>query len=157
MAFPFYFIGFYASKYYVKADFKTPCIWKCIVFALLCAFLCVMMTKLNGRISMSVFLFGKTRFPLNVALCYLNGVVGSLMIVFLSFLFTMDNRFVTMAANSLISILGFQQPILYLVEYDGGNGNYLISFLLSALIMIASIVLNQLILKICPELLGKKR
>ena len=61
------------------------------------------------------------------------------------------------AANSLISILGFQQPILDLVGYDGKNGNYLISLLLSALIMIACIVLNQLILKICPELLGKRR
>ncbi len=157
MAFPFYFIGFYARKYYVKADYKTPYIWKCIVFALFCAFLCVMMTRLNGRVSMNAFDFGNTRFPLNVALFYLNGVVGSLMIVFLSFLFTKDNRFVAMAANSLISILGFQQPILQLVGYDGRNGNYLISILLSVLILIACIVLNQLFLKICPELLGKKR
>ncbi len=157
MAFPFFVFGFYVRRYYEKVDFQTPNHWKSLAFALLCAILCVVMTRLNGRVSMYVVDFGNARFPFSVPLFYLNGVVGSLMIVFISFLFTKGNRLVSIAANSLISILGFQAPILDVLGYWPVSSRYLLSVLVSVLVMVACIVLHQIVVKICPELLGKRR
>lgn len=158
MAFPFYILGFYARRYYEKTGYQTPAFGRCVVYALLCAFLCVMITRINGRVSMFVFGFGdKAQFPLTVPLFYLNGVIGSLMIVFLSFLITKGNKLVAIAANSLISILGFQAPILDVLGYWPGSSRYLLSVLVSLSVMVACIVLHQIVVKICPEVLGKRR
>ncbi len=157
MAFPLYYIGFYARRYYEKADFRVPEKWKCIVYALVCLFLCVMITRINGRVSMYGFVFGHAQFPFNAVLFYLNGVIGSLMVIFVSLLFKEGNKYVAITANSLISILGFQGPIIDLIGYSGESGNYLVSIFVSAFIIIVSVALNQLFMKICPELLGKKK
>ena len=157
MAFPLYFVGFYARRYYEFKGFKFPIIWKCVSFALICTLLCIVITRINGRVSMYGFVFGHIQFPFNAVLFYLNGIIGSLMIIFVSLLFKKGNKYVAMTANSLISILGFQEPITHLIGYHGENGDHLTSLLVSAFIIIVCVVLNQFFVKICPELLGKKR
>ena len=155
MAFPFYFFGFYVRKYYEKGCFNVLSNRKCIYSFLFLGLLCFLITRINGRVSMLGLSFGHAVFPLNVFFFYLNGIIGSLMIISISFLFKNENQYITLTANSLISILGFQELIIKVVGYHGDDYNYFVSAVVSLLIIIACVFLNWFIMKICPQLLGK--
>lgn len=157
MAFPLYFIGYYSRKLYDKNTLRTPDNYSYLFIALVLCFLCVLITKVNGRVSMVGFSFGHFKFPLNILLFYANGIVGSLMIICISLVFKRENKIVTLTANSLISILGFQVPFMCVIHCFETGGNYLVSALVSIFIIMVCVILNQIIMKICPELLGKKR
>ena len=159
MAFPLYFFGYHARKLYDKKSLrlKIPDNYSYLFIALVLCILCVLITKVNGRVSMVGFSFGHFKFPLNILLFYANGIVGSLMINCISLVFKRENKIVTLTANSLISILGFQVPFMCLIHCFETGGNYLVSALVSIFIIMVCVILNQIIMKICPELLGKKR
>lgn len=78
------------------------------------------------------------------------------MIICLSLLFKNENRYITLTANSLISILGFQELIINMVGYQKDSYNYFISSLVALLIIIVCVILNSILMKLCPQLLGKK-
>ena len=157
MAFPLYFLGYYTRKLYNKGLLSSPSNWTCIMVAVALLVLCVLITKVNGRVSMNGFSFGHFKYPLNILLFYVNGVIGSLMVIFISLMLRKENRLITLTANALISILGFQVPLMCAIHCFEIGGNYLISSLLSIFIITVCVILNQLIMRVCPELLGKKR
>lgn len=157
MAFPLYFIGYHARKLYDKKSLRIPDNYSYLLIALVLLVLCVLITKVNGRVSMIGFSFGHSVFPLNILLFYTNGIVGSLMIICISLVFKRENKIVTLTANSLISILGFQVPLMCVFHCFETGGNYLVSAMVSIFVIMICVILNQIIMKICPELLGKKR
>ena len=157
MAFPLYFIGYNARKLYDKKSLRIPDNYSNLLIALVLLVLCVLITKVNGRVSMIGFSFGHSVFPLNILLFYTNGIVGSLMIICISLVFKRENKIITLTANSLISILGFQVPLMCVFHYFETGGNYLVSAMVSIFVIMICVILNQIIMKICPELLGKKR
>ena len=156
MACPFYFFGYYARKIYDKESLKIPNI-TCLLITLVFLVSCVLLTKVNGRVSMGGFSFGHIKYPLNILLFYTNGIIGSLMIICISLVFKKENKLITLTANSLISILGFQVPLMCIFHCFETGGNYLISIFVSFFIIMVCVILNQIIMKLCPELLGKKR
>lgn len=157
MAFPFYFIGFYAKQLYSKKYYIISSRLTCFSLAFLFALICIMITRINGRVSMFDYNFGKLIFPLNAFLFYINGIMGSLMIFCLSLILRKDNKLIRVLAESLISILGFQEPILSIIKYHGEDHNYFISAFVAIFVTICCVVLNQVVVSICPQLLGKMK
>lgn len=157
MAFPFYYLGFYTKGLYSKGIIKLPTRLICFLLAFLFAIISILITRVNGRVSMFGFTFGQVHFPLNAFLFYTNGVIGSLMIIYISILFRKHFVIITILAESLISILGFQELIISIIGYDGEHHNYLTSVFVAVLIMIGCAFLNKIIISLCPQLLGKKK
>lgn len=156
MAFPFYFIGFYAKQLYSNNNFILSSRLKCISLAFLFALICIMITRINGRVSMFDYNFGKLFFPLNATLFYTNGIIGSLMIICLSHIFRKDNKLIRVLADSLISILGFQEIVISIIRYHSEDYTYFISIFVAIFIIICCVILNQVVMSLCPQLLGKK-
>lgn len=104
MAFPFYYAGFKYREQINATLIKVR--WSIILIAV-CFIATVGLTMLNGRVSMMGCSFGKEFFPVNYALFYINGVVGSIMILLFSML-VKPYLMITRLSKALISILGFQ-------------------------------------------------
>lgn len=157
MAFPFYFLGFCSRKYYDNHSYIVLSNIHIIVGVLIFAVLCFLLTTVNGRVSMFSTSFGHAVFPFNVLLFYINGVIGSIMILLISFLFKTENKIISLTAGSLITILGFQEPLLDIIRYKEDEHIFLLTIFVSIFITIVCVILHQAIMSYCPELLGKNR
>ena len=160
MAFPLYFLGFYARHLYNNHPIEKTDYSNNKYFLLLTVFLLFLLsfflTKINGRISMHDVNFGSASFPANVFLFYFNGIIGSMAIMALSLLFKRGNTFITDLANSLISILGFQDLFIVVYSHEfGQNRSLVFSFVATTLIVLGCFILHKLVMYICPALLGK--
>ena len=102
MAFPFYYVGYYSKNimgYFVK--------WKYhYIFFPMSLVMTILLTIINGRVSMMGCDFGITPNYLSPILFYLNGIIGSIMLFSISPSF--EIKLCTKLSRSLISILGFQ-------------------------------------------------
>lgn len=148
MAFPFYAIGFY-NKGYLLSRTSSP---KWGFPFVICFILTVLITKyLHGRVSMISVSFGNlagTLFgdsaktlPLfsrallriaNIALFYINGLIGSTMILSFSLLPWPKLDFVTSLSKSLITVVGTQSLFIGFIEsWIGLNNNLIFSIGLS--------------------------
>ena len=139
MAFPFYAAGFLGKKYLLHKTVSFK--WGFLFVA--CLFLTVAITCLQGRVSMLGVKFGAIginvfgddymAFPrwirgilqiANVVLFYLNGFVGSLMILSFSLFPFPETKIVTSRSKSLITVVGTQylfiNPIVNAIGYNNG-------------------------------------
>lgn len=102
MAFPFYYVGYYSKNimgYFVKWKYHYILFPVSLVMTIL-------LTIINGRVSMMGCDFGITPNYLSPILFYLNGIIGSIMLFSISPSF--EIKLCTKLSRSLISILGFQ-------------------------------------------------
>ena len=73
MALPFYLLGYYYKDKWKKLKWNN----NTIIFLILSLLTTIILTKINGRVSMWALSFGHTSLPWNYFLFYVNGVVGS--------------------------------------------------------------------------------
>ena len=161
MAFPFYSAGFWGKNYLLQR--KTSLKWGLLF--VFCLLLTVLITRLQGRVSMLGVKFGSIginvfgnqymAFPrwtrgllqiVNVVLFYLNGFIGSLMVLSFSLLPFPETKVVTSLSKSLITVVGTQylfiNPIAKAIGYDNG---YLLSAGLSICIFALCYMLHLLL------------
>lgn len=146
MALPFYFLGFYFSSFLLR---RTTSVRYMIVF-LVCLVLTTLITRFHGRISMESVHFGQMArqfgfepfslsVPLrllflagDVLLFYLNGIIGSILVLSLSLSSVSQWRFVSLLSRSLITVFGTQYLFIIPLERHFGLDHPLwISILLS--------------------------
>ena len=142
MAIPFYYLGF-ALK---KPALQTKPSIRFLIPSILCMILTVLITRFHGRVSMYGVHLGQfaqymgielqeiavpTRLcylGVDVILFYLNGVVGSLMVIFLSLLPWPEWPAVTSLSKSLITVVGTQYFFITpITKYLGFNQPFWIS------------------------------
>ncbi|MCQ2199391.1 MAG: hypothetical protein MJZ19_06675 [Paludibacteraceae bacterium] len=152
MAIPFYYLGFYLKSSLSKIEgirYK-------VFFILLCGIVILSCIKYNGTVSMWAIKFGNLNKYLSVPIFYFVGVVGSIMVLLFSSLFKAENKYVTQIANSLISILGIQVPLIFLVDnFIGYNLSYMNSFVIALVVMLLCVGFHKLIIKHASVLIGK--
>lgn len=147
MAFPFYYIGIKSKKYLIHLTTLN----KCHILFFIALIATIILTSINGRISMMGATFGRLFFPFSFVLFYINGIIGSLMIVMLSITISSfhhrEGKIFTQLSKSLLSILGFQGLFIPFV-YD--KVSILEALLITPLIMGICYFIHILITKKIP-------
>ena len=151
MAMPFYGLGYvYKDKLLAVAKIKHPLVLSLFTF---CIALLIML--INGSVSMWSVSFGAFG-NLSIPLFYMQGFVGTLMILSLCSIINKSYSIVTKCANSLISILGLQALFIFLSDnFLKVEWTYLEAILISSVIMLLCIGCNEIIIRYCPILIGK--
>lgn len=154
MAVPFYIIGYYAKEVIQKTSEGR---WHYLVM-LLCLILTVLISNYNGKVSMMGCSFGRISFiPLRVLLFYLNGIIGSLMIMCLVGGVEKKVLWLIAPAKCAISIVGLQViPIMIWYKTIGFNQDYLLSIAYSLLIILVCIVFHTTVERKAKWLVGSK-
>lgn len=153
MAFPFYLIGYILKKMHL--DSKTVKVYKKLIFVL--AFLClsILITNLNGRVSMHAIIWGNQGI-LSIPLFYFNGLLGSVMLLLIATCWKFKSRFFEIVSDCMISIVGFQIFFIDIIRYQiGFDNNCVISGLLTLLIISICILMHRLFMRIIPFVYGK--
>lgn len=133
MAMPFYLLGFYAKNDFIHLTPK----WKYGVIGLLCLVLNLGLTQINGRVNMVHLNFGELQFPFNIIIFYLNGLVGSAMIICISLIPIPKFGIIHRLGEALLAIVGFQALFNYLYRtVIGWDQNIVVSSLSSVVIML---------------------
>ncbi len=146
MAFPFYVLGYYSRDFLVN---KTPSVKYLLPF-IICFTLNIVITRFHGRVSMMGLSFGQLarHFSINlmaipiphrlafiagdVVLFYLNGIIGSIMIMSLALIPIPKLVVISPLAQSLITVLGVQYIFITLfARLLGLDSSLWISILLS--------------------------
>ena len=161
MAFPFYAVGYYGKDFFLKKNESIRWGIPFVVFLIIM----ILITHINGRVSMINLQFGtleKTQFGedvnslssffrlllkgAKVLLFYMNGLIGSFMILSLSLLPIPKTSFINSLSKSLITVVGTQSlfitPIIHYLGYDNG---YLLSALFSVGIFLLCFALHQVL------------
>ena len=162
MALPFYLLG-----NYTKGRVFNYVHWKLSpIMAFLLFMLSVIITNLNGRVSMAGFVYGQATSPiLSIAYFYINGILGSLALISLGRLITNLGRLITnkeqplfiIPAKCAISIVGLQFiPLTIWHKLVGLNQNYIQCGTFSILIMVGCICFHLFVEKKANWILGGK-
>ena len=162
MAFPFYAFGYYGKDFLIKR--KETLYWG-IPF-ICCLILTVLITKyLHGRVSMLGVRFGNLagtvfgnsveNFSLvsraflriaNIFLFYLNGLIGSAMILSFSLLPFPKTEIITSLSKSLITVVGTQYIFINVITRTLGlNNGYVLSIGLSLCVFILCYFAHKLL------------
>lgn len=162
MAFPFYAIGFFGKDYLLS---RTSSLKWGIPFVI-SSILTVLITKyLHGRVSMISVSFGNLAgtlfgdsaktFPLlsraflrfaNIALFYINGLIGSAMILSFSLLPWPKSGFVTSLSKSLITVVGTQYLFIgFINRWIGFNNHLVLSIGLSLCVFLLCFGVHQVL------------
>jgi fucose 4-O-acetylase-like acetyltransferase len=154
MALPFYLLGYYGKD---KIDVLVHNKYS-IIISIICLACTIILSNFNGKVSMMGMSFGNTSFEwLNILLFYLNGIIGTLMVLCFSGMFKKEARIVSLVSKCSISIVGIQFiPIMIWISKLGFNQSYGISILYSFAIIICSVVFHLIIEKKANWLLGGK-
>lgn len=153
MALPFYYGGYYFKDIIIRiVNHKYS-----IFLALLCFMINVFLTMLNGRVSMQGVNFGGLHIPLNICVFYINGIIGTMGVLYLSSILKHTNRVITAFSMSLISIVGLQALFIYPYKYFiGFDQPLMVSTIAAIIIMLLCFVGHQVLLIVCPQIFGKK-
>lgn len=109
----FYFVGFILKKSNFIVSLKRLNIYKIITLSILFFIINQYLIKINGFVDLVGNLFGK-----NLLIYYLNGFIGSFMIIFLSFIFEklgLGMKIFELVSKSTLYILGFHEHVLTLI------------------------------------------
>lgn len=155
MALPFYYIGFYIKNNgYDQIIQKTGVNKK--IWISVCLLICsLILTKFNGRVSMVGGRYGDFPKYISFWIFYLNGFIGSFSVLFISSLFK-ENRWITLSAISLITILCAQNIFIYTFKHMYGWWHYIYNELWIALvILILCVIIHYFLDKYIPLTVGK--
>lgn len=154
MAFPFYYMG-YKSKIFIKR-----CLQNAVYRIFLLVFsvvLILLIMKFNGTVSTWAIGFGSADYPFNIICYYMVGAAGTIMVCCISSFMKKSNAFSLFAANSLISVLGFQVLFIFIIDnVIGFNLSYGKSFFVALAIYILCLLCHAAISRKVPFLIGKK-
>lgn len=153
MAMPFYYLGFKYKRLLIKISSSK---FNILIFCL-SWFVVFCIAKYNGTVSMWAIKFGEHSKVISIPLFYMVGIVRTIMVLSVSSLFKSPPQIITITAKSFISILGFQVPIIFIVDNTiGYNLDYFSSLLIASFIMFVCVFLHHIIDSHCPILIGKK-
>lgn len=144
IAFSFYIIGFkFKDKILAFVD-GCKCKWLIVVVLL---GINVLLTLLNGKVSLAVLLFGRLLRPCNLLVFYINALVGTLMLILLSSYYNKANTIITSVSKSLMPILVLQQFFLTTIRSIAGGSltNIALATLLSIAIIAICVFLNKMV------------
>lgn len=154
MALPFYFCGYYYKNEILKwiNSYKM----KGMIFLLLLSY--IVLTSLNGRVSMNGVEFGVLPFPMNVVVFYINGLITSFGVLYLASLIKYKASWVTAFANSLITILCAQYFFVYTFKCTiGRNHPFYITIPLTLVIFLCCYAIHRFLIRYMPFVLGKTK
>ena len=153
MAFPFYYVG-YKSKNICKKMFANATRRFILLLFSLASILFIM--KFNGTVSTWSIVFGHAHFPFNMMCYYAVGVSGMIMVCSIASFMKKSNVYSLFAANSLISVLGFQVLFIFIVDnVIGFNHSYETSFLIALVIYMLCLIGHIVVSRKAPFLIGK--
>lgn len=155
MALPFFLCGYY-GKEYLTILFQNKKL--CVFIGLACALCSFIISNINGKVSMAGRCFGNTPNEwINFSLFYLNGIMGTLMLLCVSSFLRKESKIVNIVSKSSISIVGLQYiPIIIWMKTVGLNQSYIFSFSYSILIIAIAVFFHYLVQKKSNWLLGGK-
>ncbi len=155
MAFPFYLIGYILKK--MHYDSKVVKVYKKMFFVLAILCLSILITNLNGRVSMHAIIWGNQGL-LSIPLFYFNGLLGSVMLLLIATCCKFKSRFFEIVSDCMISIVGFQIFFIDIIRYQiGFDNNCIISGLFTLLIMLICILIHRLFMRFVPFVYGKSK
>ena len=153
MALPFYFIGYSQKKIIrVLTHNRYALFWGAISL-----FATILLTHWHGRVTINGVRFCYNDSPLFIAvpIFYLNGIIGSIMILFFSSWFK-PKKWVEDIAGSLITILCVQRFFLVIfISLLGINKELYITVPVALIIVILCYYTHIFIRNKCPLLIGK--
>lgn len=154
MCFPFYILG-YEFKDEIKAlSFKRYY----ILIAIICACLCYLLTRLNGRVSVMGVIFGNLPIGLNRICFYINALIGSTSLLMISLFPFPQKSFVTNCSVALLTTVGIQKFFnSQFIQYFGLNQGIMITTLATIIIMLLCFLVHMLLKKYMPFAIGAKR
>ena len=154
MAFPFYYVGFLCKEKIEGLIINN----NPILGILLCLFLTIGLTLLNGRVSMLGVTFGgNTLGPFKVIVFYLNGFIGSLLLLYLGSLVKHRLVWIEQLSSSLLSVLGLQMFFTQTWKFTiGWNQSWFLSVSVSFLILLVCCMMHSILVKFLPIFFGKK-
>lgn len=142
MAMPFYLLGFFFKEKIKKLKPK----WSYLILFVVSLSINIIITGYNGRVEMLFIQFGSFSVPINICFFYLNGVIGSLMLLSLALLPIKQIRLFTLVGESLLAIVGMQGLFTYIYrETVGWNQNICVSSLATVIIMIICCLLHRVL------------
>lgn len=151
MAFPFYYVGAKYRNYIYKLILYLSGRYGVILLLLLFT---VLLTMINGRVSMMGVSFGSLFFPFSFMLFYLNGFIGSLLVLQISALYVKQIPLFTNISKALISILGFQGLF---IPFFYGRLSLIEAFIITPLVIATCYSLHLLVMKTIPFIYGQKK
>lgn len=151
MAFPFYYIGARYKKNIIRlVSYFSGRYW---ALFLMLSFT-ILLTIVNGRVSMMGVSFGKLFFPFSFILFYLNGFIGSFLILQFSALYVKQVLLFTHISGALISILGFQGLF---IPFFYGHVSLVEALVVTPLIIAICYRLHLLMIKKIPSVYGQTK
>ena len=154
MAFPFFLLGYYIKDYLLDVSLEPN---KWLFGFVLFGIITICITLYNGRVSMFGCVFGMRRWLIRVPLFYINGFIGSLMMICLSQLIKKRTKVCEIIAYSLISIVGFQEIFIHFyIKEIGQNQSFLISVLSSFVIIGLCCILHSFFKRFLPWAVASK-
>ena len=113
----------------------------------------ILLTYINGKVSMFIYKFGQIQFPINLLVFYFNGLIASIGILALSSCFT-ESKMIKTVALSLITVLGAQNLFNYSLQRHIRD-YYGLCVIVALLILICCVCIHKFLEKKCPIVLGK--
>jgi fucose 4-O-acetylase-like acetyltransferase len=152
MALPFYLWGYY-GKTLTNRIVESK--WS-VLFSVVFLFLTVLMSRYNGKVSMMGMSYGKLNMDiLRIVFFYVNGIVGSYMLLCLVGGVKKENRRLLLPSKCAISIVGLQAiPIMIWYSTIGFNQKFFLSFAYAALIMLICILFHLFVEKRANWIIG---
>lgn len=151
MAMPFYMLGYMCkNKLLSVAKMRHP-----LLLALTSFLVVLLVMSANGTVSMFAVSFGNLG-KISIPLFYLQGCVGTLMVLSSCAVIRTSYPVVTRCANSLLSILGLQFIFIFLSDnFLKQEWSYAEALGISMVIMLLCIACHEVIIHYCPILIGK--
>ena len=133
MAMPFYVAGSAG-----RSVFKTrKTSWGYLLIILVCLIGTILLSRLNGKVSMVGVYFGNLPYNLSIPVFYLNGFIGSVMVLGISLLPIPELRIVKKLAPALITIVGIQGILITIyTDLFGKNNSFVFSFAMTCFIIL---------------------
>lgn len=155
MAIPFYLIGYYGKELINKLISNRRGI--IISFSLLIS--TIVISLINGKVSMIGMKYGNTPyFATNMALFYLNGLIGTMMILCISHTITYESRIMKIFAYCSLSIVGIQDiPIRIWLRSIGYNASFPLTLFYSIFIMFICTLFHLIVEKHAKLILGSNK
>lgn len=162
MAIPFYFIGYFFSMQLKTLDYAKTKFYYIPVLL----FINILISTFNGRVSMLGISYGHVNilgisygladYFFRIPLFYINGFVGTLMVIYLSLFIKKHKNFFSSISNSLLTIVGMQSFIYYYyVKLTHYSFDFFIPFTTSIVIMVLCYGFHLLLERYFPWILGK--
>ena len=132
MAMPFYIAGI-AGRRFLTTRQKS---WKYLFPVLICLVITSFLSRWNGKVSMVGIYFGNLPFGVSIPIFYLNGFIGSILILSISLLPFPESPGIKSLAMALITIVGIQGVFITIYTDLFGRNNSMVFSLFSTCVII---------------------